>query len=47
VIRDEIDAAFEATYDVFVQRLTQLLAQHPNASNIGSLAQQLQSREAS
>mgnify|MGYP000288930449 CR=1 FL=1 len=45
--RDEIDAAFKATYDVFVQRLTQLLAQHPNAANIGSLAQQLQSREAS
>jgi arsenate reductase len=45
--RDEIDAAFKATYDVFVKRLTQLLAQHPNAANIGSLAQQLQSREAS
>ena len=45
--RDEIDAAFKATYDVFVQRLTQVLAQHPNASSIGSLAQQLQSREAS
>jgi arsenate reductase len=45
--RDEIDAAFKATFDVFVQRLKQLLAQHPNASNIGSLAQQLQSREAS
>jgi arsenate reductase len=42
----EIAAAFQATYDALVQRITSLLAGHPTADTIGDLARQLASREA-
>jgi arsenate reductase len=42
-----ITAAFAATYDELVRRITLLLDHHPDATNIGALAQVMTSREAS
>ncbi|MGB1867458.1 MAG: arsenate reductase ArsC, partial [Candidatus Puniceispirillaceae bacterium] len=42
-----ITAAFAATYDELVRRITQLLGHHPDATNIGALAQVMTSHEAS
>ena len=42
-----ITAAFAATYDELVRRITLLLDHHPDAINIGALAQVMTSHEAS
>jgi len=42
-----ITAAFAATYDELVRRITHLLGHHPDATNIGALAQVMTSHEAS
>ena len=42
-----ITAAFAATYDELVRRITLLLDHHPDATNIGALAQVMTSHEAS
>ena len=42
-----ITAAFAATYDELVRRITQLLGHHADATNIGALAQVMTSHEAS
>jgi arsenate reductase len=42
-----ITAAFAATYDELVRRITLLLDHHPDATNIGALAQEMTSHEAS
>ena len=41
-----ITAAFAATYDELVRRITLLLDHHPEAKNIGALAQEMASHEA-
>ena len=45
--RQAITAAFSATYDELVRRITLLLDHHPDATNIGALAQVMTSYEAS
>ena len=41
----DIAAAFAATYDELVRRITYLLDHHPDATNIGGLAKQMTSHE--
>ena len=43
--KNDIDAAFNSTYAELKKRITHLLDQFPDASNIGGLAQQLFSSE--
>mgnify|MGYP001237086674 CR=1 FL=1 len=43
--KNEVDAAFNSTYAELKKRITHLLDQCPDASNIGGLAQQICSSE--